>query len=245
MRIAAGLAALLALAGCGKAAERNAAPPPSATAIPQAAPTAPPAPAAGPDLAQCERLAPAEAEGMERTGPLPIPAKFAAFAAADRDHVAVTTLAGATLCADARYHDTAQDFRTFGDGRFFGYGWFGYEANGFQLFDRAGTGTAIDTGAAPVFSPAGKRFGSVEWSASGFGALNAVLVMEVLPGGLKELARFEQLPELSGDWRIERWRGEDCFELTAEIEQGRQRFTMRKGPGGWAFAPSPRGCPAG
>jgi hypothetical protein len=91
----------------------------------------------------------------------------------------------------------------------------------------------------------GKRFASAEWSPSGFGALNAVLVMDVLPDTIREAARFEQLPELSANWRIERWRGEDCFELSAEIDEARQRFTMRRGPGGWAFAPAPQGCPAG
>jgi hypothetical protein len=129
-----------------------------------------------------------------RGRPLAIPAKYAAYVAADRDHVAVATLTGATLCVDARYQESAQDFRDFADGRFFGYAWFGYEANGFQLFDRAGKGTAIDTGAEPVFSPAGKRFGSVEWSESGFGALNAVLVMQVLPDGLKELRASSNCP---------------------------------------------------
>ena len=240
----AGLALLLALAGCEEAAKQDAAPTPSPAATIQPAPAVP-VKLAKPDLAKCERLDPVDTEGMERKGPLPIPARFTAFAATDMDHVAVTTLAGATLCADARYHDSAQDFATYQDGRFIGYAWFGYEANGFQLFDRAGQGLAIDTGAAPVFAPSGKRFASVEWSPSGFGALNAVLVMDVLPGGLKELARFEQLPELSGNWRIERWRGEDCFELSAEIDEARQRFIMRKGASSWTFAPAPQGCPAG
>ncbi|HOA49834.1 MAG TPA: hypothetical protein PKJ55_10360 [Novosphingobium sp.] len=241
----AALAALLALAGCGPSGEQQPqAPAPETPAAAQPAPLAIKV-AAKPDLAKCAPLAPIESEGMERKGPLAVPARFEPFAAADMDHVAVTTLGGAMLCADARYHDSAQDFSTFAGERFFGYAWFGYEANGFQLFDRAGKGTALDTGAAPVFSPSGKRFASAEWSPSGFGALNAVLVMDVLPDTIREAARFEQLPELSANWRIERWRGEDCFELSAEIDEARQRFTMRRGPGGWAFAPAPQGCPAG
>ena len=151
----------------------------------------------------------------------------------------------------------ADDFRQFGAGRFIGYSWFGYEANGFQLFDRAGKGTDIDTGAAPVFSPSGQRFGSVEWSESGFGALNAVLVMQVLPGSLKELARFEQLPEGMADWRLDRWQGEDCFEVSVVApgdypESGeitaqtrRQRFAVSQGAKGWTIDPAPKGCPPG
>lgn len=253
-------AALLALAGCGGGGDKGAAPEsPAASAAPS--PTASPTPVAlaKPDLAKCPRYDPAERAEMERPRgrPLAIPAKYAAYVAADRDHVAVATLTGATLCVDARYQESAQDFRDFADGRFFGYAWFGYEANGFQLFDRAGKGTAIDTGAEPVFSPAGKRFGSVEWSESGFGALNAVLVMQVLPDGLKELARFEQLPERTSDWRLDRWRGEDCFEVSAVApedypESGeitaktpRQRFAVARGAGGWKMTPSTKGCPAG
>ena len=238
------LAALLSLTACGEAEKQEAAPTPSTAPAAQPAPAAPVIPAK-PDLAKCERLDPIDSEGLERKGPLAIPARYAAFAAANRDHVAVATLGGATLCADARYHDSAQDFASYQDNRFFGYAWFGYEANGFQLFDRAGKGLAIDTGAAPGFSPSGKRLASVEWSPSGFGSLNAVLVMDVLPGSLKELVRYEQLPELSGNWRIEHWRGEDCFELSAEIDEARQRFTMRKDASGWAFVPAPQGCQTG
>ncbi len=246
MRLPIALALLLALAACGEQPEqREASAPSSASPAPALRPMGSPAGAARPDLAKCERLDPAEREAGGREAPLPIPPQFAAFAAADMDHVAVSTQAGATICADARYQDSALDFRTYQDGRFLGYAWYGYEANGFQLFDRAGEGKVIDTGAAPVFSPSGKRFGSVEWSASGFGALNAVLVMEVLPGGLKELTRFEQLPELSGDWHIERWRGEDCFELTAEIEAKPSPFMMRRTANGWALSAAPQGCPAG
>ncbi len=248
------MAALAGLAACGTGEHQPAA---AATAASPAT-TPPPraAPAVRPDLSRCEKFKPDSGEDLrQRDKPLNFPPSMAALVATDRDHIAVATLGGTTLCLDARWQDSIEDPVLSKDGRFLAWSWSGYESYGYELIDRSGTGQEIDTGDKPVPSPSGKRLASVEWSESAFGSLNGVLVLQILPQGLKELARIEALPDQLADWRIERWRGESCFELSAvrwddfsgdggaAANTPRQRFAAIERKGRWAIVKAEQGCP--
>jgi hypothetical protein len=212
-----GLVLALGLAGCGS----EGAPAPAATQMPTPTPTVASAivaaNAAQPDLATCPAFKIDADSAMERQRdkPLVFPATVAKIVATDFDRVAVSTLGGKTLCIDARYQEAIADAALTADKRFFGYGWSGYEAYGYILADRARDGAEFETGAKPVFSASGKRLASVEWSESGFGGLNGVLVMAVEPDRLRELGRIENLPEGYTDWRFDRWVRNGCFTLSA------------------------------
>jgi hypothetical protein len=252
-------ALLLACAAC----QRGTAPTDTASVAPAANVPAPAAPAAKAsaaapqaDLATCETYPASDSEERQRTKPLPIPARFAAIMRSDMDHLAVTTLAGGTLCIDARWTDNTSAMTLSADGRFVSFDWGGYEAFGHMLVDRAGRGKSIDTGAAPIFSPSRKLLAAVEQSASGFGALNAFAVWQVGAQSLTEVAMIDQLPRME-DWRIDKWSGDGCIELSAVTFENvpddnaalkdapREHFTARAGKG-WTLAPAdgPGACAA-
>lgn len=175
-----------------------------------------PAPTPAPNLKLCGTYKPEEGDQeLERKGPLPIPAKLRPIMAANRDFFAVRTLSGETFCLFAREWEETGPPTLSPDGRLLGFEWYGYEAGGYILIDRASKGAKFDTGAKPAPSPSGKRLASLEWSESGFGSLNGVLVLEIGPGALRELARIGEMPEGLTDWRFDRWRGENCVEISA------------------------------
>jgi hypothetical protein len=215
-----------------------------------------PVPTAGPNLKQCGTYKPEEGDPeLERKGPLLIPIGSRAVMAANRDFVAVRLLSGATFCLFAREWEEIEPPALFSNGRFLGFTWHGNEAGGYILVDRVGKGAKFDTGAKPIPSPGGRRLASLEWSESGFGSLNGVLVLDVLPGSLRETARIGEMPEGLTDWRFDRWRSENCIEISslpfaamtnpdgsAPAGTPRKRFTVQpKGPS-WALI-SAR-CPA-
>lgn len=260
------IVALAAVSACGNAADsRDPAQPrsgstnsalassaPAGARLTRAAPVS--ASAKGPKLKRCPTFTREPDDvNRERTAPLAFPSIPAVVVATDRDHVAVATLDGSTQCIDSRWQEKVENATLSHDGRFFGYDWVGYEAYGYRMVDRTGGGVIYETGNKPVFSPGGRRMAAVEWTESGFGGLNAVLVLDVLPVGLKELARIEQLPEGLGEWRFNRWAGEDCFELSGirfedssdgEVKSStpRQRYVVRRRSDGWTIAVAPRGC---
>jgi hypothetical protein len=175
--------------------------------------------------------------------------------AANRDFIAVRTLSGATFCLFAREWEAIDPPSPSPNGRLLGFGWSGYEAGGYILIDRAGTGAKFDTGAKPVPSPSGRRLASLEWSESGFGSLNGVLVLELGPSSLREAARIGELPEGLTDWRFDRWRGDNCIEISAlpfaamTLPDGsapsgtpRQRFSVQPKGSTWALIKA--ACPA-
>lgn len=175
-----------------------------------------PAPAAGPSLKQCGTYKPQEGDPeLERKGALRVPATLRRVIAANRDFVAVRTLTGATFCLFAREWEVIKPAVLSPDGRYLGFAWHGNEAGGYIFVDRAGKGAKFDTGARPVPSPNQRRLAALEWSESGFGSLNGVLVLDVLPGSLREAARIGEMPEGLGDWRFDRWRGNACIDVSA------------------------------
>ncbi len=239
------------LLGAALAAGSSAAPGEVAPPRPTAAKATP-----GPLLSQCPRLKPEETADRARTLPLAIPAALSHVARANLNHIAVGTFTGTTLCVSTAGMEGADLFRLSRDGRFFSFRWSGNEAGGHMLVDRTGRGQAIDVGAAPVFSPSRQRIASVEISESMFGSLNGFLVLQVLPSGLRQLAKLENIP-IHADWRIDSWAGENCINLSAVPQSRvpenwsdmpkarRDRYVARPGAKGWTLVPAQgRGCPA-
>lgn len=248
------MATLAGLAACGTGENQPAAAATAASSVAASSPKA--APAVRPDLARCEKFKPDSGEDLrQREKPLSFPPSMAEIVATDRDRIAVATLGGTTLCIDVRWQDSIEDATLSKDGRFLAWGWDGYESYGYELIDRSGAGQEIDTGGKPVRSPSGKLLASVEWSESAFGSLNGVLVLQVLPQGLKELARIEDLPGEMADWRLDAWHGEDCFAVSAvrwadfaedgeaTPETPRQHFAVARKGDRWSVAPAAHGCP--
>jgi hypothetical protein len=217
-----------------------------------AQPTAKP----GPDLKQCGTYKLQEGDQeLERKAALPVPVGWHKVMATNRDFMAVTTIAGKTLCLFTREWENIDPATITNDSRYVGFAWSGYEAGGYILIDRAGKGGVFETGARPLWSRSGRRLGSVEWSESGFGSLNGILVlgvdvssMHLLGEGaetLRELARITDLPEGLTDWRNEGWRGDWCLEASAfpyANDAARKRFSVRQVGGKWGLVAG--ACPA-
>lgn len=203
--------------------------------------------AALPNLKSCEQFTREEGDPeLQRSRPLPLPAAFKRLAAADIDHIAVVATAGNTLCLDTRFIEEIAAAKASPDQRFLAFEWSGYEAWGYIVFDRSGRGQVLETGVAPLAPPTGRRFAAIDLSVSAFGGLNAFAVWDILPVGLREVARvFEDLP--SGDWRMEGWSGDACVNLSLlPIERGDQ--SEPRDPGFAAasrkWRPRPGRCPA-
>jgi hypothetical protein len=165
-------------------------------------------------------------------------------------HFAVTTLNGGAVCIDTSWMETAEDLALSVDGRFLSFGWLGYETYGHYMVDRAGKGTVIETGVAPVFSPSRRLFAAADQTESEFGSLSGLAVWRVDATGTTEIGRIAELERLDA-WRVDRWVGEACIELSAlpngvDPDEARpsQRIRFRAGlaKDGWRIARAPRGC---
>lgn len=211
---------------------------------------------APPSLARCPRLPAEQTADRARTAPLPIPAQLRAIARSSVNHIAVSTLTGGTVCVGTGSMESIVGVRLTRDERFFHFQWHGNEAGGYILVDRSGRGQSVDTGAIPTFSPSRARLASIEISESGFGSLNAFLVMAAQPVGLRQLAKLENIPVLT-DWRIHEWVGESCITLSGVRQEDmpqnwndlsaarRVRYVARGGTNGWTLTRSTSGCLAG
>lgn len=205
--------------------------------------------APAPDLRACPPATQPEGWERERTTPLPVPAALRGVLKADLLHFAVATLRGGTVCAETSWIERAENLSLTADGRFVSFGWLGYESYGHLMIDRTGKGQVIETGVAPVFSPSRRHFAAADQTESEFGSLSGLAVWEVGRAGTTEIGRINELPRLH-DWRIDRWAGESCIELSAvPLDQppeakAQQRIRFRAGPGknGWRIARNPRGC---
>lgn len=203
--------------------------------------------------AACPPLKPQDTSERMRKGPLPMPKSLAGVVRSEMDRLIVTTLAGTAVCIDSREMESTDDPTLSPDKRFLSFAWEGYEAYGHMLIDRSGKGQAEETGAKPVFSPSGRRLAAVETSESGFGALDGLNVWQVNAEGLMRISRQEDI-SFAAVWKIDRWVGEDCIELSAvdpdkadpdprEIESSpRTRYAARSAAGTWKLAKAPKGC---
>lgn len=218
-----------------------------------------PALAAGPpDPRTCPPPPAPDSGDRERTTPLPVPPMLRQIMGSSLYHYAVSTLGGARICIDVSWVDKAEDFTLSPDKRFVTFGWLGYESYGQKLIDRAGRGQVVEVGAIPVFSPSRRLFAAVDQTESEFGSLSGLAIWRVLPTGVAEAARLDDLPRMY-DWRIDGWVGENCIGLSAiphaRMKGGdedvaklrRDRFVARLSAGTWRVVPAARtnGCPAG
>jgi len=177
-----------------------------------------------PDLPKCQAEYIPLVDGPIPGDPLAIEAKFASIAVTDPTIMAVATLAGGTVCVDITWASQIENMEFLRSERFLGFDWYGYEAFGYMLIDRAGAGRVIDSGVRPIFSPGGKHLASLQVSEAGWGGMEGFAVWEVTPNDLDRIAEAGLddegvLPEIFrqevADWRIDRWIGESCLAISA------------------------------
>jgi hypothetical protein len=139
-----------------------------------------------------------------------IPATLASFVSATETTITVKRDSGTPACLDVSYGDV-DAWDSLAEGRLLGVGISGHEYNSYLVVDRDGTGEPIETGRAPIFSPSGRRFASVDVSEAAFGAFEALGVWEITDGSIKTLAGIEDLLDRGNDWRLVGWASEDCI----------------------------------
>ena len=183
----------------------------------------------------------ARSEYEEYTGrpkPAPtIPAEVRAMVAeATPDRLVVRRLNGETVSISLDYIEPVR-FSTWQDGRFLGFDYAGYEAEGYDLVDRRQTvgDPVMETGQAPVFSLNGRFFAAAEMTESAFGNLNGVGLWEVLPDRTVRRLFTDALPR-GFDWRVDGWMRPDCVAISA-VEMGWQP------PEGQDWEPAVRSAP--
>jgi hypothetical protein len=240
------LAGAVMLAACGSQPE-PAEQPAAAAASPAPGTTRAPAP----DLAACARPAPLDDSERLRTEPIPVPAALKGVMRTDMENLALSTLGGGTVCVDASWMEALDNARLSPGGRFAAFDWYGYEAFGHVIVDRDGKGTVIDPGVKPLPSPSGNLLAAIDITESGYGPLNAFTVWRLDPAPISQLAAHEEVPA-AADWKVERWAGESCVELSAipwevyadpaaPADPPREAYHARR-TSGWSVEPGR--CPA-
>jgi hypothetical protein len=169
---------------------------------------------AAPDLSVCPAPQPVDPGTRLRTAPVAVPAALRGVMRSDMENFAFSTLGGGTVCVDASWIETLDNARLSAEGRFVSFDWFGYEAFGHVIVDRDGKGTVVDPGVKPLRSPSGKLLAAIDITESGYGPMNAFTVWQIDPASISQLAQIEDVPAAT-DWKVERWRGESCVELSA------------------------------
>lgn len=167
-----------------------------------------------PNLRACPSPASPDGGERERTMPLPVPAALRTIVRSSLYHYAVSTLRGGTVCDDVSWVNEVSDVALTPDRRFLSYRWYGYETYGYKLIDRTGRGQVHDIGAKPVFSPSRQQFAAIDQTEAEFGTISGLMVWRVLPGGIAESGKVEDIPRMY-DWRIDGWSGEACLNLSA------------------------------
>lgn len=152
---------------------------------------------------------------IERTRPVAVPEAMRPFVSPSNNWIAVRTLYGMTECVDLSWIGELTNFETFKNDRFVGFDWIGYEAYGYVLVDRAGTGTVHEIGQRPSFSPDGSMMAALEYSESGYGGLNGFGVWTVYDGGVVGQYLTKKLPNNLTDWKIDRWEEDTCLHISA------------------------------
>jgi hypothetical protein len=162
-----------------------------------------------------------ETTGRPKPSPVIPRALRAMVAEANPDRLVVRGLDGQSIPVNLDWIEPVE-FTTYQDGRYFGFAISGYEAGGYTIVDRRGTGeeAVIETGIAPSFSPDGRFFAAAEMSESAFGNLNGVALWEVRPNHTVRRLFTDALPR-GFEWRVDGWVRADCVAMSA-IEAGWQ-----------------------
>lgn len=214
------------------------------------------------DLAACTAPEDIDEELGAREAGLALPRVLEGVVKSNLYHFVVPTLEGGTVCVDTSWMGGIEDARA--EGRFLSSEWWGYETFGHILVDRAGAGTVVDTGQAPVISPSGKLVAGLQVSEAGWGGLEGFAIWNVTPAGLTRHFTLTAdadglLPEVFRQemalWRIESWVGEHCLAISAaswaaletvgeDVESAeRTPFRARRSEG-WEIKPGPvEDCP--
>ena len=241
--------AALALAGCDAEA--------SAPETPLSTKASPKVAAAAPDIAACDAQHEHHPDDPIPGDPVAIPKAFPGVVKASSLELALLTQSGTTLCDNNVWVGAIAKMQWLREDRLLGWEWQGYEAYGYRIFDRIGRGAVIETGARPMFSPRGKRFASVEYSDSGFGALSGYGVWEVRSNTIAQIggdaAVFEGEGQTAGftepdvfagtygEWSISGWKGETCVGFEMRDQDGIRTAFHAAESAGWKIAPGP--CP--
>jgi hypothetical protein len=140
---------------------------------------------------------------------------------ATRERLLVRRVRGPDVVVDISDRE-AESPAQFGNGRFVGFPYAGYEFFGFTLVDRAAQGEAalIDTGERPVFSSDGRYFASAVITEGGYGINEGVAVWEVLPDRVARRFYTEAMPA-GIEWRVDGWPRDACVAISA-VEPGWQ-----------------------
>lgn len=211
--VIAALSAIVVLAGCK-----------AAPATTQESAAAPAKTAAAPDPAACPQpqYEYNEDEMGPRGDPLAVPASIVDVAATDNINLAVTTLDGGQICKDMSWaYDLGKSAQTYLDRRFIAIGWSAFEAFGTLMFDRAGTGAVMETGNMPSFSPSNRRVAALQFTQSGMGGLENLVIWDITGDGLKQVhsqpegGYLDWLQQDYTDFEIASWQGETCLQISA------------------------------
>ncbi|MCK9541312.1 MAG: hypothetical protein M0R03_04690 [Novosphingobium sp.] len=215
------------------------------------------------DLSRCPALAALSGGAASRMEPVELPSRtgdpLRKFTASSKEQFAVAAQGGGVHCVDIRRMIAITGMKSHQNDRFVSFVWEGFQDRGYRsdgaiLVDRAGSGSHIDTGGVPVFSPSGSLVAAVHQSPTAFSALQGFAVWQVGPYATVQVAKIEDLPEML-DWRVDRWESETCVTLSAVpfarwngaaadlAALQRDHFVARRVETGWTFAPAGKsGC---
>lgn len=180
---------------------------------------------ANPDPAACPEPDDIADSVQSDGGTVELPDAFREVAATDGKNLAVATLAETTICEPVHWMVELRNPAFLTTERFLGMRWFGMEADGYLLFDRAGTGSVTDTGRRPVFSKGMHRMASIQFTGAGWGGLESFVVWTVTESGLKELYRLNaaslETPNITDyiDLRIDSFVGQGCVHISGITQE--------------------------
>lgn len=148
----------------------------------------------------------------ERDAELALPSEWTGFADMSMHWLAVRSQLGSVHCVETTWAIVADKYERLDD-RFLGFDWSGYEIGGYMLIDTAGTGSSMDTGAKPIFSPNRSYFAAVQFSDAGWGGLEGFAVWHTFTSGMTPVHVDTNLRPMA-DWRIDKWEDEGCLHLS-------------------------------
>jgi len=208
-------AAMAVLTGCDRADSVAAAA--EATAAPSVAAATPQA---------CPEF-PRNPDASEMTRPVEVPAQFASYVQASDTTLTVQRNSGPPACIDIGGVDI-ESLDSFADGRLLGASILGHEYNSYLVVDRKGSAAPVETGRAPLFSPSGRHFASVDISEAGFGAFEALGVWKVTDSSIRNLVTLEDILERGYDWQLVRWASDECLVFSTAADPSGVDLEERK-----------------
>ena len=131
---------------------------------------------------------------------------------ASRTVLTVQSLSGTPICIPLSWIDTVEEFYLSDDGRLLDFDHQGFEDSGHFLVDRRAN-RVIETGTQPESSDDGTMLVAVPPERHDEAGIDQVGVWQVLPDRIVTRAMLD-IPD-GESWRVERWVGNECAELSA------------------------------